>query len=213
MQTTEPHVRVGAYALGVLGSADTFRFEEHLALCPGCRLRAGEFAGVRDGLAVVGAPVVPGPGFVERLTDAVAAGRRRAARRRLALVAAAVVLSVGGPVAVAGLPGGPVEGAGAGPQRWSGTDGSSGVAAVVTAAGREWGTAVALEVARLPVVGVCALVAVGRDGSEETVGSWSAGGVQGGPVEVSGGAALRPEGIDHFEVRTADGRRLVTVTR
>ncbi|MFE3663188.1 zf-HC2 domain-containing protein [Streptomyces sp. NPDC059164] len=211
MQTTEPHVRVGAYALGVLGSADTFRFEEHLALCPGCRLRAGEFAGVRDGLAVVGAPVVPGPGFVERLTDAVAAGRRRAARRRLALVAAAVVLSVGGPVAVAGLPGGPVEGAG--PQRWSGTDGSSGVAAVVTAAGREWGTAVALEVARLPVVGVCALVAVGRDGSEETVGSWSAGGAQGGPVEVSGGAALRPEGIDHFEVRTADGRRLVTVTR
>ncbi|WP_432111961.1 zf-HC2 domain-containing protein [Streptomyces sp. YPW6] len=211
MQTTEPHVRVGAYALGVLGSADTFRFEEHLAHCRGCRLRAGEFAGVRDGLAVVGAPVVPGPGFVERLTDAVAAGRRRAARRRLALVAAAVVLSVGGPVAVAGLPGGPVEGAG--PQRWSGTDGSSGVAAVVTAAGREWGTAVALEVARLPVVGVCALVAVGRDGSEETVGSWSAGGVQGGPVEVSGGAALRPEGIDHFEVRTADGRRLVTVTR
>ncbi|MFE3432828.1 zf-HC2 domain-containing protein [Streptomyces sp. NPDC059171] len=211
MQTTEPHVRVGAYALGVLGSADTFRFEEHLALCPGCRLRAGEFAGVRDCLAVVGAPVVPGPGFVERLTDAVAAGRRRAARRRLALVAAAVVLSVGGPVAVAGLPGGPVEGAG--PQRWSGTDASSGVAAVVTAAGREWGTAVALEVARLPVVGVCALVAVGRDGSEETVGSWSAGGAQGGAVEVSGGAALRPEGIDHFEVRTADGRRLVTVTR
>ncbi|MEU3001723.1 zf-HC2 domain-containing protein [Streptomyces sp. NPDC007020] len=211
MQTTEPHVRVGAYALGVLGSADTFRFEEHLAHCPGCRLRAGEFAGVRDGLAVVGTPVVPGPGFVERLTDAVAAGRRRAARRRLALVAAAVVLSVGGPVAVAGLPGGPVEGEGT--QRWSGTDGSSGVAAVVTAAGREWGTAVALEVARLPVVGVCALVAVGRDGSEETVGSWSAGGAQGGPVEVSGGAALRPEGIDHFEVRTADGRRLVTVTR
>ncbi|MBK3619610.1 hypothetical protein JHN50_34165, partial [Streptomyces sp. MBT98] len=45
------------------------------------------------------------------------------------------------------------------------------------------------------------------------VGSWSAGGAGDGPVEVSGGAALRPEGIDHFEVRTADGRRLVTVTR
>ncbi|SCF56984.1 zf-HC2 domain-containing protein, partial [Streptomyces sp. Cmuel-A718b] len=43
MQTTEPHIRVGAYALGVLGSADTFRFEEHLADCPRCRLRAGEF--------------------------------------------------------------------------------------------------------------------------------------------------------------------------
>ncbi|MYV60317.1 hypothetical protein GTW37_13165, partial [Streptomyces sp. SID4931] len=34
MQTTEPHIRVGAYALGVLGSADTFRFEEHLTDCP-----------------------------------------------------------------------------------------------------------------------------------------------------------------------------------
>ncbi len=211
MQTTEPHVRVGAYALGVLGSADTFRFEEHLADCPGCRVRAGEFAGVRDGLAVVGPPVVPRPGLAERLTAAVAAGRRRAGRRRLALVAAAVVLAVGGPVVVAGLSGGPAEGAGT--QRWSGTDGASGVAAVVTAAGREWGTAVALEVARVPVVGVCALVAVGRDGSEETVGSWSAGGAGDGPVEMSGGAALRPEGIDHFEVRTADGRRLVTVRR
>ncbi|MFD8605877.1 hypothetical protein AMK14_19550 [Streptomyces sp. TSRI0445] len=211
MQTTEPHVRVGAYALGVLGSADTFRFEEHLADCPGCRVRAGEFAGVRDGLAVVGPPVVPRPGLAERLTAAVAAGRRRAGWRRLALVTAAVVLAVGGPVAVAGLSGRPAEGAGT--QRWSGTDGASGVAAVVTAAGREWGTAVALEVARVPVVGVCALVAVGRDGSEETVGSWSAGGAGDGPVEVSGGAALRPEGIDHFEVRTADGRRLVTVRR
>ncbi len=126
-------------------------------------------------------------------------------------MAAAVVLAVSGPAAVAGLSGGPAEVAGT--QRWSGTDGASGVAAVVTAAGREWGTAVALEVARVPVVGVCALVAVGRDGSEETVGSWSAGGTEDGPVEMSGGAALRPEGIDHFEVRTADGRRLVTVTR
>ncbi|MFI1223707.1 MULTISPECIES: zf-HC2 domain-containing protein [unclassified Streptomyces] len=211
MQTTEPHIRVGAYALGVLGSTDAFRFEEHLADCPGCRVRAREFAGIRAGLAVAGPPVEPGPGLAERLAGAVASGRRRAGRRRLALVAAAVVLAVGGPALVAGFAGGPVDGAGV--QRWSGTDGASGVAAVVTAAGHEWGTAVALEVARVPVEGVCALIAVGRDGSEETVGSWSAGGAGRGPVEVSGGAALRPEGIDHFEVRTADGRRLVTVTR
>ncbi|MEV6477077.1 zf-HC2 domain-containing protein [Streptomyces sp. NPDC051657] len=211
MQTTEPHIRVGAYALGALGSADAFRFEEHLADCAGCRVRAREFAGVRAGLAVAGPPVVPGSGLAERLTAAVAAGRRRRGRRALALVAAAVVLAVAGPVLVAGSSGGPADGSGV--RRWSGSDGASGVAAVVTAAGREWGSAVALEVARVPVEGVCALVAVGRDGSEETVGSWSAGGVAGGPVEVSGGAALRPEGIDHFEVRTADGRRLVTATR
>ncbi|MFH8667702.1 zf-HC2 domain-containing protein [Streptomyces anulatus] len=211
MRTTEPHITVGPYALGVLGGADTFRFEEHLADCAGCRVRAREFAGVRADLAVAGPPAAPGSGLAERLTAAVTAGRRRRGRRALALVAAAVVLAVGGPVLVAGDADGPADGAGV--RRWSGSDGTSGIAAVVTAAGREWGSAVALEVARVPAEGVCALVAVGRDGSEETVGSWSAGGVGGGPVEVSGGAALRPEGIDHFEVRTADGRRLVTVER
>lgn len=44
MRTTEPHITVGAYALGVLGGTDTFRFEEHLADCAGCRVRAREFA-------------------------------------------------------------------------------------------------------------------------------------------------------------------------
>ncbi|MFE5095716.1 hypothetical protein ACFRCI_36605 [Streptomyces sp. NPDC056638] len=33
------------------------------------------------------------------------------------------------------------------------------------------------------------------------------------PVVVRGGAALRPEGIDHFEVRTAAGKRLLRITR
>lgn len=166
---------------------------------------------MRAGLVLAGPPAAPGSGLAERLTAAVTAGRRRRGRRALALVAAAVVVAVGGPVLVAGNAGGPADGAGV--RRWSGSDGTSGITVVVTAAGREWGSAVALEVARVPVEGVCALVAVGRDGSEETVGSWSAGGVGGGGVEVSGGAALRPEGLDHFEVRTADGRRLVTVER
>ncbi|MFE2293747.1 zf-HC2 domain-containing protein [Streptomyces sp. NPDC059452] len=215
MQTTEPHIRVGAYALGVLGRADAFRFEEHLEECPLCRVRARELAPVAARLAGAGPLVRPSPGLADRLVAAVAAGRRRAGRRRLALVAAAAVLAVGGPWAVAGLQDGP---AGGRPdvvrvQRWVGADPGSGAAAVVTAAGHEWGTAVALEAVRMPAEGVCALVAVGRDGSEETVSSWSAGGPGGGLVEVEGGAALRPESIDRFEVRTADGRRLVTVTR
>ncbi|MET9927499.1 MULTISPECIES: zf-HC2 domain-containing protein [unclassified Streptomyces] len=211
MQTTEPHIRVGAYALGVLGRADAFRFEEHLEECPQCRVRARELAPVAARLAVAGPVVRPSPGLADRLVAAVAAGRRRAGRRRLALVAAAVVLAVGGPLAVAGSSGGPAEAARV--QRWVGADQASGAAAVVTAAGHEWGTAVALEVVRVPVVGVCALIAVGRDGSEETVSSWSARGAADGLVEVEGGAALRPEGIDRFEVRTANGRRLVTVER
>ncbi|MEU2826571.1 zf-HC2 domain-containing protein [Streptomyces bacillaris] len=212
MQTTEPHIRVGAYALGVLGRADAFRFEEHLEECGPCWARARELAPVTARLAVAGPMVRPSPGFADRLVEAVAARRRRAGRRRIAL-AAAVVLAVAGPLAVAaGSSGGPAERGVV--ERWVGADPGSGAAAVVTATGREWGTAVALEAVGVEAVGVCALVAVGRDGSEETVSSWSAGGAgAGGLVEVAGGAALRPEGIDHFEVRTADGRRLVTVVR
>ncbi|MER7854979.1 zf-HC2 domain-containing protein [Streptomyces bacillaris] len=213
MQTTEPHIRVGAYALGVLGRADAFRFEEHLEECGPCRARTRELAPVTARLAVAGPVVRPSPGLADRLVAAVAARRRRTGRRRAAMVAAAVVLAVAGPLAVAaGSSGGPAEGAVV--ERWVGADPGSGAAAVVTATRREWGTAVALEAVGVEADGVCALVAVGRDGSEETVSSWSAGGAgAGGPVEVAGGAALRPEGIDRFEVRTAEGRRLVTVVR
>ncbi|OEV18745.1 zf-HC2 domain-containing protein, partial [Streptomyces nanshensis] len=89
MQTTEPHIRVGAYALGVLGRADAFRFEEHLEECGPCRARARELAPVAARLAVAGPVVRPSPGLADRLVEAVAARRRRAGRRRIALVAAA----------------------------------------------------------------------------------------------------------------------------
>lgn len=212
MCTPPPHRDVGAYALGVLGAADAFRFEEHLDGCPGCRARAAEFGGV---MAVLGRyarltppgvdPVVrAGPGLVRRAAEAVAAGRRRTRRRRLALVAAAVVLAAGAPFTV---PGGERAAT-----RWTAEDRGSGMTAVVTAGAREWGTDVGLVVSGAPDTGVCSLVAVGRDGGEETVATWSAGpGPQ--PLRVSGGAALRPAAIARFEVRTAAGRRLLRLTR
>lgn len=222
MHTPEPHRNVGAYALGVLGAADAFRFEEHLAQCPVCEVRAAEFRAVTAVLAEhvrrtppgVEPVVRAGPELVRRAVGAVVAVRRRSHRRRLALVAAAVVLAVGGPLAVLGGPARPGLPPGrAQPQFWSAADPSTGVAAVVTAGAKEWGTDVGLEVARVPVAGICALVAVGRDGSEETVTTWSVTGPDEKPVSVQGGAALRPADIDHFEVRAADGQRLLRLTR
>lgn len=81
----------------------------------------------------------------------------------------------------------------------------------MTAAEKGWGTDVALELSKSTAAGVCELVAVGRDGSEETVMTWSARGDGGGPMVTWGGAALRPYEIDRFEVRTAAGHRLMTV--
>ncbi|MFG2629091.1 zf-HC2 domain-containing protein [Streptomyces sp. NPDC048473] len=199
----------------MLGAADAFRFEEHLAECARCRLMAAEFAGVAAVLERYARLTPPGVGPVERAgpellrraVGAAAARRRRSRGRRIALVAVAVVLAVGGPFAVAGGSGG------AATQRWAGADRASGAVAVVTTGAREWGTDVGLDVARVPVAGVCALVAVGRDGSEETVATWSVRGPGPEPVVVRGGAALRPDGIDHFEVRTAGGQRLLRITR
>ncbi len=211
---TPPHRRdVGAYALGVLGAADAFRFEEHLEGCARCACGVVELGGVTAALGRYARltppgvdPVVrPGPGLVRRATEAVAAGRRGARRRRLALVAAAVVLAAGAPFA---LPGGEREA-----QRWEAADRGSGMSAVVTAGAREWGSEVGLEVSGVPGPGVCSLVAVGRDGDEETVATWSSGGPGAEPVRMSGGAALRPGAIARFEVRTAAGQRLLRLTR
>lgn len=228
MRILEPHRDAGAYALGVLGAADAFRFEEHLAQCPECGLRVREFGVVAAQLGTyarltpsgVGPVVEPGTELLHRLVGTVATRRRVSRRRQWALVAAAVVLAVGGPLAVGGRSGGsPGDGSPGGTQgqvraeRWAGTDRVSGASAVVTTGAKDWGTDVGIRVARVPVAGMCALVAVGRDGTEETVSTWSEAGSGEEPVAVRGGAALRPADIDHFEVRAADGRRLVTVTR
>ncbi|WP_308294585.1 hypothetical protein [Streptomyces sp. RKAG290] len=87
------------------------------------------------------------------------------------------------------------------------------MAAVVTAGARDWGADVGLDVTGGPETGVCALVAVGRDGVAETVATWSSAGPDGKPLRVTGGAALRPEAIARFEVRAASGRRLLEFTR
>ncbi|MFD9502915.1 zf-HC2 domain-containing protein [Streptomyces sp. NPDC060035] len=220
MRILEPHRDAGAYALGVLGAADAFRFEEHLTECSACGVQVREFGEVAAQLAAYArrtpagvAPVADaGPELLHRMVAVATAGRRASRRRRLALVAAAVVLGAGGPAAVAGLHGGPPPGQ-AVAERWTGGGGDSGVSAVVTTGAREWGSDVGLEVARVPVAGVCALVAVGRDGSEQTVSTWSVTGPGEEPVVVRGGAALRPADIDRFEVRASDGRWLATVTR
>ncbi|MGR8007089.1 anti-sigma factor family protein [Streptomyces hypolithicus] len=222
------HFDVGAYALGVLDPADTFRFEEHLAECATCAVLLGEFAVVESALAAyarpgggVGGPSAerPAPALLERLLAGVEAGRRRSAGRRMRLVAVAAALIVTGPVLTLGLQQAP------GPgddevMRYAATDSATGVSASVAVRGRAWGSGVGLELAGVRGPLTCSLVAVGTTGEEQTVATWSvpAGGygipgVPGHeePLRTEGGAALRGGEIDRFEVRTRDGERLVTV--
>jgi len=68
----------------------------------------------------------------------------------------------------------------------------------------------------------CSLIAVGKNGERETMSSWSVPkwgyGIPNGkteeakePLYAQGGAAFKPNEIDHFEVMTFQGKKLVEI--
>ncbi|SEP35232.1 anti-sigma factor family protein [Amycolatopsis saalfeldensis] len=101
------HTDIAAYVLGVLGEAESARFEEHLMGCPDCQLDLVELYRLPDVLDLVKknwpdppAPVpggrAPAPG--PRVLRGLMAEAKRKYRRRVALLAAAAALVVAGPV-------------------------------------------------------------------------------------------------------------------
>ncbi|MFD5702435.1 zf-HC2 domain-containing protein [Streptomyces lasiicapitis] len=213
MRSLERHRDAGAYALGVLDEADTFRFEDHLMECAHCRARVSELSLPARLLKTYGASVpyaldpaaaLPGPRLLDRLLHETGRARRVRRRRWAGAVAAGVVLAVVGPAAAVMSAGG-----GDGALRVAAHDGRSGMAAVLTARERAWGTEVDLQVRDAGRGQACELVAVGTDGSRDVVTTWRGPGRE---METTGGTGLRPDRIDHFEVRsTARGERLLTL--
>ncbi|MFH8484178.1 zf-HC2 domain-containing protein [Streptomyces longisporoflavus] len=220
MRPLERHRDAGAYALGVLDAADTFRFDDHLMDCPPCRAVVAELVPAAQQLAAyrgrtpppVDPLAAPGPGLIDRLLGETVRLRRAGRRRWLCAVAAGVVLALAAPATAVLRAGGP------GPEQITARDGRSGVSATLTARGRDWGTDVGLRV-RDPHGGarVCELVAVGTDGSEQTVTTWRApqesSGEEPAGLSTGGGAALPREDIARYEVRTTGGQRLLTLRR
>ncbi|MFJ5775604.1 zf-HC2 domain-containing protein [Streptomyces sp. NPDC093094] len=213
MRSLERHRDVAAYALGVLDEAESFRFEDHLMECPQCTAHVTEFGPVTRQLMLyrratprsVHPMAGAGARLLDRLLGEVAARRRAGRRRVLYAVAASVVLAVAGPTIAltAGGDGGAV--------RVSATDERSGVWAQVTTEDEPWGSRVDLEVKDAAGPRSCRLVAVGRDGSEETVTSWKVSTHDARPNEVEGGSAMHLGDIVRYEVRTAAGERLVAI--
>ncbi|MFI9238234.1 anti-sigma factor family protein [Streptomyces sp. NPDC053079] len=233
------HTAVGAYALGVLDDADAARFEEHLAGCPRCAAELDDLMGLTPLLGELGESTpdpeiltaAPRPELLDRLLEDVGAARRARRTRRLWLVAAAVVLIAAGPLVGAALTArdapdhssvsaakemyeeGDKKGA---------VDPDTDVDATVSLQSKPWGTHVALKLAHVKGPLTCDLVAVGRNGQEQTVTTWavpaSGYGLPGAatkwgrePLYTHGGAAFNRADIARFEVRTLDGRRLATV--
>lgn len=216
MRSLERHRDAGAYALGVLDPADTFRFDDHLMDCPDCRALVAELGPTAQQLAAydrltpshVEPLAVPSPGLAGRLLAEAGRLRRAGRRRWLCAVAASVALALAAPATAFLRADGP------GPERLSARDGRTGVSATLTARGRDWGTDIGLRIRDPEGAHVCELVAVGTDGSEQTVTTWKVpAGEASAELSTRGGAALPRDDIARYEVRTTGGTRLLTLRR
>ncbi|MET8681519.1 zf-HC2 domain-containing protein [Streptomyces sp. NPDC004647] len=183
--------------------------------------------------------VGPSPQMLDRLIDEVAVKRRRRQRRGLYLVAAAAALIIGGPVVATVVTADDTTSDTALPHPNStspaedaffnhmedkvrATDQASKVAATVGTEKKDWGTHTVLELKNVKGPLKCNLIAVSKTGEEEVITSWavpkwgygipdSTREIAKRPLYVHGGAAMKPNEIDHFEVRTFEGKRLVSV--
>lgn len=182
-------------------------------------------------------PPVAEPPALDRLLKEVTVTHARRRKRTRYMLAAAVAMIIAGPaVAVATMSGGsdtrgnqageplppsPAENAFRGmTDKLTATDGTTKVSAAVGLEKKSWGTDAVLELKNVKGPLKCNLVAVSKTGEEEVVTSWAVPawgyGIEDSPNEmakkplyVHGGAAMDRGDIDHFEVRTFDGDRLV----
>ncbi|MFF4269236.1 zf-HC2 domain-containing protein [Streptomyces sp. NPDC001536] len=179
----------------------------------------------------------PSPRLVNKLVDEVAERRAQKRRRAFYMVAAAAALIVGGPLVAVGATGDDsggnvsAHGAGSSPakeafdtidDKLTATDPNTDVSATVAVEEKAWGTHAVLQLKNVKGPEKCSLIAVGKNGERETVTSWSVPtwgyGIANAkteqakePLYVHGGAAFDLNDIDHFEVMTFGGKRLVEV--
>ncbi|MFI1362643.1 anti-sigma factor family protein [Streptomyces griseochromogenes] len=248
-QAPNEHETVGAYALGILDDAEATAFEAHLAGCEWCAQQLDELAGMEPMLAALAdlpgtgsTPAIgeslsakPSPRLVEKLVDEVSERRALKRRKGFYLVAAAAALIIGGPLTVMAVNGGGDSGQTATPlaataqttfdqlpDKISGTDSTTGASATVAMGEKDWGTSAVLQLKGVKGPLKCSLIAVGKHGDRQTLGSWSVPDEGYGipdakadkakkPLYIGGGTALKPNEIDHFEVMTFDGKKLVEV--
>ncbi|MFF3445921.1 zf-HC2 domain-containing protein [Streptomyces sp. NPDC002667] len=223
MRSLERHGDVGAYALGVLGEAEAFRFEDHLVECAQCTAFVSEYRPATRQLMLyrqstprsVHPFAAPGPRLLDRLLGEVTTRNRAGRRRLLFALAASVVLATGGSAMalVAGhdSPKDTVVAADPPSSQMARTDAQTGVWAQVTTRERLWGSEIEVAVKDAKGPRSCELVAIGKDGSEQSVTSWMEPAHNEDAITMQGGSSMRTDEIRRFEVRTADGEHLVTL--
>jgi uncharacterized Zn-binding protein involved in type VI secretion len=183
---------------------------------------------------VPAAAVRPSDQLLGRLVDEVSVQRARRRRRNIFMIAAAAVLIVGGPTVavVATSDNGASSTVAEAPSgdaylhqmknKVTATDPVTKVSATVGVEGKAWGTNAVMELKNVKGPLTCSLVAVSANGTRQTMTTWSVPAwgygikdsphaVAREPLYVQGGSSLQPKDIDHFEVLTSTGKRLVSV--
>ncbi|MGY0060369.1 zf-HC2 domain-containing protein [Streptomyces sp. LZ34] len=176
----------------------------------------------------------PGPGLLDRMVGEVAVVRRQRRRRHLSLVAAAAVLIIGGPLGAVALTSDDGSNTTVSAattvseafERMSAkvqaTDPDTKVNAAIALDDKKWGTDGMLRLKNVKGPLACSLIAVSKSGEKQVMTTWSVP-PQGygipdspdksarAPLFTQGGAAYQLADIDRFEVRTLDGKLLVSV--
>lgn len=228
----------GAYVLGALSPGERLEFERHLARCEECTRTVGELAGLPGLLGRVDPAVVedsvvdepPPATLLPALSREVRRVRRRRTSLAVGLAAAAVVAAV---VAVAAAQLGGEETTAPAPPGVSPTVseptgaepvtltmrpvGEVPVRATVSLEPVGWGTRLGLSCTydpesvdyNLPPAVDYTLVVLMRDGRVEQVGSWRS--VAGRAIQFTAGTAASAEDVASVEVRTVDGRVVLTL--
>lgn len=210
---------LGAYLLGSLEPTERDVVDRHLANCAECQSELAMLAPVAGLLGCLepaearNGMLTPSPALLPQALGAVRhhqqQDRRRLRRWKLVAAAAAVVAVMSG-VLPQVLPAG--AGAGPGPSA-SGT--ALATMTGVTAAGmgsmeqRTWGTAVQLQLTGLPPATGYRALATARDGRTEVAANW--GTTPGGRVTINGTTGIPLDQLVSIQIRTLDGRPLMSM--
>lgn len=196
------HETVGAYALGLLTSAECDAFEAHLADCDRCGEELEQLMAIAEVMPTVPEPaaVSVSPVAVSQAPAVVASAERGdvpstsdstspavsakpgRTRRLFALAAGFVLLAVGALGGVVGQewasdepsrsPNTAAQGLGPG-ERLVAVDPTTGLEATAALTTKGWGTNVVLQLSKLRGPLTCTLVAVKRDGASEVAMTWA----------------------------------------
>jgi hypothetical protein len=204
--------QLGAYAVGALEPRERTEVDAHLQECRPCREELSRLAALPGLLARLSpaeaAEPAPVPADVGERALAALGARRRARRRRQRRLGG-VVAAVAAATVVLGL----VVSTGD-----SGSDGvplriqpvaadAGAVTGTAWADERDWGTAIGVDLRRLPDRPAYELTAIARDGHREVAATWSA--TEQGSASVQGGCAIAPDDMAGYEVNATDGEVLV----